>query len=540
MLTRNALRYGRKALTLEMLLGSAIVIGICFRILNLGTREFWYDEVLSLLLSTGQRLQYSLPDDTPIALARFTALLSLPPDNSLGAIAKTLQGLVRGLYKGEPHPPVFFFAQHLWLRLFGNSEIAMRSLPVLWSLGAIAAAYGLGRKLLDHRSGLLFAALLATNPFYLFHSLNVRMYTPLVLWAILSVWALLELISRPRWKWQVGFIASIALGLLTFYLFAYWVVVLAALALVLDRKHWLQHGIRMTVAGLLTLPWVISGTLKQLRNADLDRFGVRDGNPALLHLQDLCQTIGAHLIVGDWATTLSVQPTLISGLIAAVVLGLATIYLWKARQKLSLTIGLGMSLFPLLLAFCVDMTTQKYTLGFGWGRALIFVLPGCLLLMTIAIRQLKAQQGIAALLVLLLYLGIDAGDLTLRPRSVFHQVAEMVQLDSAPTLIAMDSQAWGHVNRLAYYIPPTSPVDLLAQPASQLSTSLKATLKNSDYRRVIWLESGDPVWSSPATVQERQQIQQVLEERFSLSQTRSLTGTMSLDQFELKLYQTAR
>lgn len=539
MLTRNALRYWRKAITLEMLLGSAIVIGLYFRILNLGTREFWYDEVLSLLLSTGQRLQYSLPDDAPIALARLTALLNLPPENSWGAIAKTLQGLVRGLYKGEPHPPVFFFAQHLWLRLFGNSEIAMRSLPALWSLGAIASAYGLGRKLLDHRSGLLFAALLATNPFYLFHSLNVRMYTPLVLWAILSVWALLELISRPRWKWQIVFIGSIALGLLTFYLFAYWVVVLAALVLALNRKRWLQHGIRMTIAGLLTLPWAISGTLKQLRNADLDRFGARNGNPALLHLQDLCQTIGAHLIVGDWATSLPMQLTLISGLIATLVLGLAAIYLWKARQKLSLTIGLGMSLFPLLLAFCVDMMTQKYTLGFGWGRALIFVLPGCLLLMTIAIRQLKAHQGIAALL-LLLYLGIDVGDLTLRPRSVFHQVAETVQLDSAPTLIAMDSQAWGHVNRLAYYIPPTSPVDLLAQPASQLSTSLKAALKNSDYRRVIWLQSGDPVWSSSVTVQERQQIQQVLEERFSLSQTRSLMGTMSLDQFELKLYQTAR
>ncbi|MBD1843183.1 glycosyltransferase family 39 protein [Cyanobacteria bacterium FACHB-63] len=540
MLTRNALRYWRKALTLEMLLGSAIVIGIYFRILNLGTREFWYDEVLSLLLSTGQRLQYSMPDDAPIALARFTALLNLPPENSWGAIAKTLQGLVRGLYKGEPHPPVFFLAQHLWLRLFGNSEIAMRSLPALWSLGAITSAYGLGRKLLDHRSGLLFAALLATNPFYLFHSLNVRMYTPLVLWAILSVWALLELISRPRWKWQVVFIASIALGLLTFYLFAYWIVVLAGLVLVLDRKHWLHHGIRMTIAGLLTLPWAVSGTLKQLRNADLDRFGGRDGNPVLLHLQDLCQTIGAHLIMGDWATSLSVQSTLISGLIATLVLGLAAIYLWKARQKLSLTIGLGMSLFPLFLAFCVDMLTQKYTLGFGWGRALIFVLPGCLLLMTIAIRQLKAHQGIVALLIVLLYLGIDVGDLTLRPRSVFHQVAETVQLDSARTLIAMDSQAWGHVNRLAYYIPPTSPVDLLAQPASQLSTSLKAALKNSDYRRVIWLESGDPVWSSSATVQERQQIQQVLEERFSLSQTRSLTGTMSLDQFELNLYQAAR
>ncbi len=539
MLNRNLL-YWRKAFTLEILFGCAIAIGLFLRLLNLGTREFWYDEVLSLLLSTGQRLQYSSPEGSPIALAQYTALLNLPPEGSVLAIAKTLQGLMRGLYSGEPHPPIFFLTQHLWLRLFGNSEVAMRSLPTLWSVGAIAAAYGLGRKLLDHRSGLLFAALLATNPFYLFHSLNVRMYTPLVLWAILSVWALLELIARPRWKWQIAFVLSITFGLLTFYLFIYWIVVLAALILVLDRKRWFQHAARMTIAGSLTLPWAISGTLKQLRNADLDRFGVREGNPVFLHTQDLFQTIGTHLLIGDWATGLASGTTAITGIVASLGLATAAIYLWKCGQKWSLTVGLGMSIFPLLLAFWVDVLTRKYTLGFGWGRALIFVLPGCLLLMTIAIRQLKARQSIVALMLLLLYLAIDIGDLTLRPRSVFHQVAETVQLDSAPVLIAMDSQAWGHVNRLAYYIPPTSRVDLLAQPASQLRTSLKAALKHSAYRRVIWLESAAPVWSLPATVQEHQQIQQVLEERFSIAKTQFLVGTMSLDEFQLNLYQTAQ
>ncbi|GAP95718.1 glycosyltransferase family 39 protein [Leptolyngbya sp. NIES-2104] len=540
MIHRSVLLYWRKSLTLEILLSCAIALGLVFRLLNLGTREFWYDEVLSLLLSTGQKIKYSLPEESSIALSQLTALLSLPSEGSISAIAKTLQGLVRGLYSGEPHPPIFFLTQHFWLRLFGNSEIAMRSLPTLWSVGAITAAYGLGQKLIDRRGGLLFAALLATNPFYLFHSLNVRMYTPLVLWAILSVWALLEIVSRPRWKWQITFIVSIVFGLLTFYLFAYWVVVLAGLILVLDRKHWIQHGLRMTIAGMLTLPWAISGTLKQLRNADLDRFGVREGNPAFLHLQDLLQTVGAQLVIGDWATNLSTGIIALVGLFASVGLGAAVIYLWKSGQKWRLTVALGMSIFPLLLAFCVDVLTRKYTLGFGWGRALIFVLPGCLLLMTIAIRQLKAHQGIVALLLLLLYLAIDTGDLTLRTRSVFHQVAEMVQLDSAPVLIAMDSKAWGHVNRLAYYIPSTSRVDLLAQPASELATRLKAALNQSSYQRVIWLESADPVWSLPATTAERQRIQQVLEERFSIAKTQSLKGTMSLDEFQLNLYQTAR
>ena len=41
--------------SLEWLLLSAIALAVLLRILNLGSREFWYDEVLSLLISTGKR-----------------------------------------------------------------------------------------------------------------------------------------------------------------------------------------------------------------------------------------------------------------------------------------------------------------------------------------------------------------------------------------------------------------------------------------------------------------------------------------------------
>lgn len=526
MLNRN-----RKWVTLETLFGFAIAIGVLLRLINLGTRELWYDEVLSLLLSTGGRIHYTVPD-SPIALSQLTPLL-MPPESA----TKTLQNLLRGLYGGEPHPPLFFLAQHFWLR-FGNSEIAMRSLPALWSLGAIAAAYGFGRKLLNDRAGLLFAALLATNPFFLFHSLNVRMYTPLVLWAILSVWALIEMIDRPRWKWQIVFVLAIAAGLLTFYLFAYWVVTIAVLILMLDQRRRWQHGLRLGSGVALTLPWFVWGTLKQLKNADLDRFSTRSGNPALLHLQDLLQTIGVHLIVGDWITSLPRAIALLSGAVAGFGLIWAAIYLWRSMQKQILTVGLGVSIFPLLLAFSVDSISGKCTLGFGWGRALIFVLPGCLLMIAIAIHHLKRWREIAAIGLLLLYLTIDIGDLSLRSRSVFRQIA--AQLDPAtPTLIALDSKAWGHVNRLAYYTK-SNPVDLLAQPIDQLGSALEKALTKTQYRQVLWLESADPVWSRSATEVDRQQIAQILAERFSLQKTQTLRGTMSLDQFQFSLYTLTR
>ena len=182
--------------SLEALLMGAIAFGVFWRFVNLGSREFWYDEVLSLILFTGQKIAYSNPsENAPVLLADLQQLLSLPPESGIGNVFSTIANMLRGIAGGEPHPPLFFLSQHFWLRLFGNSEAATRSLGAIESVAAIASAYGLGRVVLGHRGGLILAALLAVNPFYLFHSLNLRMYGPLVLWTILSAWALLEVIK---------------------------------------------------------------------------------------------------------------------------------------------------------------------------------------------------------------------------------------------------------------------------------------------------------------------------------------------------------
>ena len=180
--------------TINIILFAAIACAVILRIINLGSREFWYDEVLSLLLSTGQKGQYQNPQDIPVILADYTRLLNIPVGNSFSDILTTFEAFLKGLV-AEPHPFLFFLEQHFWLRIWGNSEAAMRSIIVLFSLGSMGCAYGLGRRLLGFQGGLLFAALLGLNPYYLFHSLNIRMYCSLVFWVLLSSLSLLELIT---------------------------------------------------------------------------------------------------------------------------------------------------------------------------------------------------------------------------------------------------------------------------------------------------------------------------------------------------------
>jgi|GEM_PF-548079 len=586
------------SLTIEQLALAAIAIAVALRILNLGSREFWYDEALSVLLSTGQKIAYQTPKDTPVALADYTALLNLPPESGIPNLLKTLTNLLRGLAGGEPHPPLFFLSQHLWLRLFGNSETATRSLNAALSIAAISSAYGLGRAILGHRGGLLLAALLATNPFYLFHSLNLRMYGPLVLWATLSAWALLQLIQKnkpnlsteqttiptpipkspfpgshpnfPPFLWDMLLIGSVAAGCLTFYLFAYWTIALAAVAIYLDRHRWWKHGLRLGAGVALCLPWGLWGIPQQLRNSDLKRFAAPAGFFAatLQHLQDIAQTLGIHLLLGDWISSLPDTSAAIAGCAIIVLLATGCASLWRhgerqilgAAQKPDrephpptpspqagrgslreiLALALLLGIFPLLLALGADMATGKFTLGFGWGRSVIVILPGCLLLLAVWLERAPQQwRSTAAGLLLLLYLSAGIADFSFRSRWVFHKIADAIASEpAAPTLIAINSQAWGHVMRLAYYIPPNVPVSLLAQPSAELAPALEQALKTGEpaYSQIVWLESAAPVWSPPATETERQKIEEVLKNQFQLSQQQSLSGTMDLDQFTLKLY----
>ncbi|MBD2742833.1 glycosyltransferase family 39 protein [Coleofasciculus sp. FACHB-1120] len=558
----------RRWLSLEILLLGAIAIAVLLRIIYLGSREFWYDEVLSLILASGHGVDYQAPGAQPVNLRDYSALLIPRSGDVVGTIKDVYKGIL-----GDVHPPLSYFSLYFWLQLFGNSEAALRSLGALLSVGAIGGAYGLGRFVMGHRGGLIFAALLGTNPFYLFHSLNARMYGPLILWTIFSTWAMLHLVeakgatesvrasdgeiepdamrsphhpsNRSSILWSAILIVSIAAGLLTQYLFVYWVMTLGIFVLIFDRRRWWQQGLRLGAGVLLWMPWFLLGTRKQGRLGEVgNQFS--KGN----HFADVTQTLSSHLLLGDWVGNVVKTPAeatlaIVAGCLIILLLAGCTFSLWRQGKRRTLFMALSLGILPLCIAFAVDILTGKYTIGFGGGRALIFVLPGCLLLIALWLERAAGRwRGVAAAGLLLLYLGISIGDFSTRNRSMFHQIADLIQQKATtPTLIVMNSRAWGHILRLAYYLPPTAPVQLLAQHPADLAPALEKVLTSgqaAQYPRILWLDSARPVNKAPKTEAEKQQIQQeiqrVLKSRYQLAKTQQLSGTTILDEFAVNLY----
>ena len=537
-------------LSFDNILIIAIAIGIALRLIYLTQRELWYDEVLSLLFSTGNAREYINPDqfEYPVILADYTRLLNLPPEASWGDFFTHIEQLLKGLWK-EPHPPWLYLSLHGWIRLFGNTEAAMRSLFAIQSIIAIASIYGLGRIVSGHRLGLLLCALLAVNPFFLYHSLNLRMYGPLLLWTALSAWAVLKVIdiqntSIPQWQrlaWNLLLIGSVAAGFMTFYLFAFFITTLGILVLLVDRQHWWQQALRLSAGVAITTPWLMWGTDDQLRNSDVDRFG--DPLSPLLafwkHLQDIAIVLGNQLITGNWGTDLPPSLVQLAGLLTLILL-LATAWsLWNSGVGRPLTIASVLGFAPLLMGFAVDVAAGKYTLGWGNGRSAMFILPGCLLLLALWIdRRPSHQRPAIAATVLGLYLAVGISNFTLRQRTGMAILAQTVEESRAtPTLISTNTPARGHVLRFAYYIDPHAPVELLARSTPDLIATLPAVV--ADYPRVIWLDSVHPIHSEPATSAQREQIASIFASAGfdRIDNGQQLPGSSSIDRFTMSVYE---
>ncbi|MGC1310580.1 MAG: glycosyltransferase family 39 protein [Phormidesmis sp.] len=545
-------RVDRANRALEIFLLLCIAVGIGLRSLWIGKRELWYDEVLSVLLSSGQKNAYDLPNDIPFAVKDFSPLLDFPANaGGLGSLKEVVKGTL-----GDPHPPLFYAIEHIWMGLFGNSEVALRSVGMVVSWVTLLVAYALGKRVLGRRGGLIFTALMALNPFFLVHSLNLRMYALMVFWVVVSGWCWLALNDgqrRPLPPWLLRIAVAIALlaGLMSQYLFAYWFFALAALALYLNPRRWLANGLTLLAGIVLFVPWALWGVRQQANNRGdvLSQISSVDGplRSALEHGRGLAQTLANHLLLGHLTTGMApisepIKPTAVAvgcgviGLLAACV-----IELYRRKQYKVLIIASLMGLLPLAVALAIDVAANTYTLGFGWGRSAIVALPGCLLLVA-AWLELATGRGRTALIagLLAVYLAVNVADFEGRDRQMFHAVNDALLKTDESTLVVINSRAWGHVLRLAYYLSDNPDTEVLAANPDDVTNALKAALAAKDYRQVLWLKAEKPLWGEPETAAEADALsantEAFLRQQRPFVGGQTLQGTMDLDQFELQIY----
>ncbi|MDE2008559.1 MAG: glycosyltransferase family 39 protein [Candidatus Omnitrophica bacterium] len=90
------------------------------------------------------------------------------------------------LLKASSFPPLYYAFLHLWTRLFGTSEWALRFPSALFSGLTIIVIYKLGKELFNKNAGLIAAALLAFSPFAVHYAQYAKMYASFWLLEALS------------------------------------------------------------------------------------------------------------------------------------------------------------------------------------------------------------------------------------------------------------------------------------------------------------------------------------------------------------------
>lgn len=135
----------------------------------------------------------------------------------LGVSAESPRAIWAIVARDDPyHPPLFPIMLHFW-RYLGTPELTIRLLPIILGTVSIWLVYRFVTYLLDGRTGLLAAFILAISPLHIWHSQEVRMYSSLFFFSLISLDALARLIREDRaFQWLIYVVAAV-LSLYTNY-----------------------------------------------------------------------------------------------------------------------------------------------------------------------------------------------------------------------------------------------------------------------------------------------------------------------------------
>lgn len=173
----------RRTITIvAIMLTLAIFSAICWH--NAGRWSMWFDESFG-----GFMMRFNIVD-----IVRYTG--------------------------ADVHPPLYYLLLKGWVTLFGGSVVAVRAMSILFGAAAIVVGYLLARRLAGPRAGYLSLPLLALSPMLLRYGFEGRMYTLMLLLALLATYAFLVACqSKTKKSWTI-YAVLIALGLWTHYFFA--------------------------------------------------------------------------------------------------------------------------------------------------------------------------------------------------------------------------------------------------------------------------------------------------------------------------------
>ncbi len=360
-----------------LILAASILLAFGRGIWALGEESLWWDESLSLHRANG-----------PLAQVLTNEILLTDGETDLPTV--------------DNHPPLYFLLLWVAVRLFGESEFALRFVSLSFAVLLVPLLYLTGKRLVDERTGIAAAALGAISPMALWYAQEVRMYAMLAALSLLSIYCLVRAFfpkderaaPRHRWLWIVAYVATAISLVLTHYLSALLVVFeLAALCWILLRRSASQRTIVLAIVLVAVglVPLLVYGWGIRPAQDTVPGFAFV---PLWMLLRDLLNSfsLGLSVDVGNWYVLLAdLLFLLIAGIGIVALVRPAAPRRWHGAGWLLA----GYLLVPVVLIYLLSFVMPAYMTS----RHLIFVLPAFSLLVAVGLTRWRGRSLWTAVLV---------------------------------------------------------------------------------------------------------------------------------------------
>ncbi|MGI9120734.1 MAG: glycosyltransferase family 39 protein [Acidimicrobiales bacterium] len=350
---------------------------------------------------------------------------------SVGIASRPL-GSIPELLRMDGSPPLYYLLLHGWTSLFGSSEAATHTLSLIFSLAAVPAALWAGWSLFGRRTGWVFAALVALSPFLAYYSNETRMYSLVVLLALLTTATFLHAFVFGHRRFLPAFAVLLTLVLYThnwgiFLAVGTGAAALACAVLGHDRRRTLTDAaLAFGGAGLLYLPWL--PTLVYQRASNPNPWAQRA--TLLVVREDVADLVGGREVV------------------VALGVGSAAVLFGILRHRSGRQAVAVIS----LLVIPVVVLAGGYATGVWGYRYLAIVVPPILLVLAVGLAR-GGSLAVAALAVTALLTAPIGVKVPLEQKSNAKAVAEEVAGDLQPDDLVISTD-YAEVPELAYYLPP--------------------------------------------------------------------------------------
>ena len=164
-----------------VILGLGLAIFLAITLANISRASIWFDEAFSAYIT-----QFSFWD-----IARYTA--------------------------ADVHPPLYYWVLKVWSALFGTTELAYRSLSVIFGAGVISMAFVLARKLFSRSIAWLSLLFLVISPMLIRYSDEARMYTLAALIVFAATYVMIRAQESKKKSLWIWYGVLISLGMWAHY-----------------------------------------------------------------------------------------------------------------------------------------------------------------------------------------------------------------------------------------------------------------------------------------------------------------------------------